>query len=368
MPEQVGKTSTTRITNVPRVTSTPTNSSAPSTRPIKPFGNSGVVTPSLVDSMFLEMKRIIVGQDHLLERLLVALLAKGHVLIEGVPGLAKTLTVRSLSQVMSGSFGRVQFTPDLVPADITGTRIYNTKTGEFSTETGPVFVNILLADEINRAPAKVQSALLEVMQERQVTIGKETLNLPNPFFVLATQNPIDSDGTYALPQAQLDRFLFKVVVTYPSYSQELQIVERSMQPPVSLNPLVVPAQLLAMQQTVDQVYVDPKVKEYAVKLVAATRDPATYGFNEILPWIRHGVSPRASIGLIGAARALAFVRKRHYVVPQDVADLVYDIFRHRIILTYDAIADNVSTEAVIAILLKRIPPERMDLGDRGGLG
>ena len=325
---------------------------------------SPVVSPSLIDSMFVEMKRVIVGQDHLLERLLVALLARGHVLIEGVPGLAKTLTIKSLAQVMGGTFGRVQFTPDLVPADVTGTRIYNAKTGEFVIEPGPIFVNVLLADEINRAPAKVQSSLLEVMQERQVTIGKQTMNVPNPFFVLATQNPIDSDGTYPLPEAQLDRFLFKILVDYPSYNEELVIIDRAMAGTVQLNPLLVPGQMVAMQQTVDQVYVDAIVKDYAVKLVAVTREPEKYGLKQLAPWIQYGASPRASVGLIIGARALAFVRKRHYVVPQDVADLLPEVLRHRLVLSYDAIADNISPEQVTDIVLKQFPAERLDLGDK----
>ena len=325
---------------------------------------SPVITPSQVDGMFAEMKRVIVGQNLLLERLVVALLARGHVLIEGVPGLAKTLTVKSLAQVMGGTFGRVQFTPDLVPADVTGTRIYNTRTSEFVTEPGPIFVNVLLANEINRAPAKVQSSLLEVMQERQVTIGKQTLSVPNPFFVLATQNPIDSDGTYPLPEAQLDRFLFKVLVSYPTYSEELEIIDRSMTSAVQLNPLLVPGQMVAMQQTVDQVEVNQKVKEYAVGLIAATREPLRYQLPQLAPWIQYGASPRASVGLIVAARALAFVRKRHFVIPQDIADLLPEVLRHRLVLSYDAIADNVSPEQVIDALLKQFPPERVEFADR----
>ena len=325
---------------------------------------TGTITPSMIDSILFELKRVIVGQDLLLERLMVALLARGHVLIEGVPGVAKTLTVRSLAQVIGGSFGRVQFTPDLVPADLTGTRIYSAKTGEFTTEPGPVFVNVLLADEINRAPAKVQSALLEVMQERQVTIGRQSLPVPNPFFVLATQNPIEQDGTYALPEAQLDRFLFKVLVSYPTYREELVVIERAMTPPPQLSPLMVPGTVLALQQAVDQVYVDVAVREYAAQLVAATRTPKEFGLNEFADAIQLGGSPRASISLILGARALAFVRKRHYALPQDVADLLPDVLRHRLLLSYDAIADNVQPDEIVQALLAKIPPPRLDLGDK----
>jgi MoxR-like ATPase len=323
-----------------------------------------VVAPSLLDSILFELKRVIVGQDLLLERLLVALLARGHVLIEGVPGVAKTLTVKSLAQVIGGTFGRVQFTPDLVPSDLTGTRIYNAKMGEFTTEPGPLFVNVLLADEINRAPAKVQSALLEVMQERQVTIARQSLPVPNPFFVLATQNPIEQDGTYPLPEAQLDRFLFKVLVQYPSYQEELIVIERQMSPAIQINPLLVTGQMVAMQQTVDQVYVDPRVREYAATLVAATRKPAEFGLSQFASAIQLGGSPRASIGLILAARALAFVRKRHYVLPQDVADLLPDVLRHRLLLTYDAIADEVSSEAIIHTLLEKFPPQAVEMAEK----
>lgn len=334
------------------------------TSPTSTTSTFTTITPSLIDSILFELKRVIVGQDALLERLIVALLARGHVLIEGVPGVAKTLTVRSLAQVIGGTFGRVQFTPDLVPADLTGTRIYNAKTGEFTTEPGPVFVNVLLADEINRAPAKVQSALLEVMQERQVTIGRQSLPVPNPFFVLATQNPIEQDGTYPLPEAQLDRFLFKVIVSYPTYREELAVIERAMGAPVQLNPLLVPGQILALQQAVDQVYVDIAVREYAAQLVAATREPRQFGLDQYANALQLGGSPRASISLILGARALAFVRKRHYALPQDVADLLPDVMRHRLLLSYDAIADNVQPEQIVQALLTKIPPPRIDLGDK----
>jgi MoxR-like ATPase len=319
---------------------------------------------ALMEHVLFEMKRMIVGQDHLLERLLVALLARGHVLLEGVPGLAKTLTVKSLAQVVGGTFGRVQFTPDLVPADLTGTRIYNGKTGEFITEPGPVFVNLLLADEINRAPAKVQSALLEVMQEHQVTIGKQTFAVPNPFLVLATQNPIESDGTYPLPEAQLDRFIFKVVVDYPSYTDEVVVIERVTGPAVRLKALLTPQTLADVQDIVDGIYVDPRVMSYAATLVTATRKPAEHGLQQWAGAIQFGGSPRASINLVLGARALAFIRGRQYVLPKDVADLAHDVLRHRLVLSYDGIANGVTPDEIITAVLQKYPPFRMDLGDR----
>ncbi|MCU0491147.1 MAG: AAA family ATPase [Chloroflexaceae bacterium] len=320
--------------------------------------------PAVMEHLLFEVKRLIVGQDHLLERLLVALLARGHVLLEGVPGLAKTATVKALAQVVGGTFGRVQFTPDLVPADLTGTRIYNGRTGEFITEPGPVFANLLLADEINRAPAKVQSALLEVMQERQVTIGKQTLPVPTPFLVLATQNPIESDGTYPLPEAQLDRFLFKVIVNYPSYEDEIVVVERVTGPAISLRTLLTPDHLVAIQGDVDRVYVDPRVTAYAATLVTATRDLAAHGLEQLAPALQFGGSPRASINLILGARALAFIRGRRYVLPHDVAELLPDVLRHRLVLSYDGIAAGVTPDVIINAVLQRFPPPRIDLGDR----
>jgi MoxR-like ATPase len=325
----------------------------------------GASAPQAMEHVLFEVKRLIVGQDLLLERLLVALLARGHVLLEGVPGLAKTATIKALAQVIGGSFGRVQFTPDLVPADLVGTRIYNGKTGEFNTELGPVFVNLLLADEINRAPAKVQSALLEVMQERQVTIGKNTFDAPNPFLVLATQNPIESDGTYPLPEAQLDRFLFKVVVTYPSYDDELVVVDRMMGGPIHLRTLFTPDALLGMQRAVAESYVDPAVTAYAAKLVHATRAPAEHGLDAFAPMIAFGGSPRASIGLVAGARALAFLRGRRYALPQDVAELFPDVLRHRLVMSYEALASHITPDQVIDAVLQRYPAPRIDLGDRG---
>src|SRR3954453_22152658 len=256
------------------------------------------VSPALIEQALFEVKRLIVGQDYTLERLLIALLAKGHVLLEGVPGLAKTAMIKSLAQVVGGTFGRIQFTPDLVPSDLTGTRIYNGKTGEFTTELGPMFVNLLLADEINRAPAKVQSALLEVMQERQITIGKQTYAVPDPFLVLATQNPIESDGTYALPEAQLDRFMFKVLVDYPSYEDEIVVVERMIGQPITVRPRLSLDRLRWLQETVHTVYVDPRVIAYAAKLVPATRPLAEHGLPHLAPAVQFGGSPRASINLV----------------------------------------------------------------------
>jgi MoxR-like ATPase len=269
-----------------------------------------------------------------------------------------------MAQVIGGKFGRVQFTPDLVPADLIGTRFYNAKSGDFSTELGPVFANLLLADEINRAPAKVQSALLEVMQERQVTIGKETFLAPDPFLVMATQNPIESDGAYPLPEAQLDRFLFKTLVTYPSYQDEIVVVQRMIGPTIELRQLLTVDQLLAMQTRVDAVYADPMVIAYAAALVNATRTPAENGLESVASAIAFGASPRASINLIRAARALAFIRGRSYILPQDVVELAPDVLRHRLVLSYDGLAGGVTPETIIAELLQRFPAPRIDLGDR----
>jgi MoxR-like ATPase len=320
--------------------------------------------PTVLDHVLFEVKRLIVGQDYLLERLMVALLARGHVLLEGVPGLAKTATVKALSQVVGGAFGRIQFTPDLVPADLIGTRIYNGRSGEFTTELGPVFVNLLLADEINRAPAKVQSALLEVMQERQVTIGKQTFVVPDPFLVLATQNPIESDGTYPLPEAQLDRFMFKVLVDYPGYEDEMIVVDRMIGPPIELRTWLTPQRLQDAQRAVEDVYVDPCVIAYAARLVTATRRPGEHGLEPFVPAIAFGASPRASISLVLGARALALVRGREYALPRDVAELAPDVLRHRLVLTYEAIADGVTPEAIIRGLLERYPPPSLAPAER----
>jgi MoxR-like ATPase len=308
-----------------------------------------------MERLLYEVKKVIVGQDHLLERLVVALLARGHVLVEGVPGLAKTMAIKTLAESIGGEFKRIQFTPDLVPADLVGTRIYNQKTGEFNTSLGPVFTNLLLADEINRAPAKVQSALLEVMQERQVTIGRETFRVPDPFLVLATQNPIETEGTYALPEAQVDRFMLKVLVGYPSATEEFVIVERMTSRLAPVQTVLTTQQLVGLQQEVDRVFVDPILMEYAVRMVAATRQPQDAGLKDLAHYITFGASPRASINLILTARALAFVRGRPYVLPQDVLDMAFDVLRHRLVLSYEALSDNVSPDDLLRQILDRIP-------------
>lgn len=308
-----------------------------------------------MEKVLYEVKKVIVGQDHLLERMIVALLARGHILVEGVPGLAKTMAIKTLAEAIGGEFKRIQFTPDLVPADLVGTRIYNQKTGKFETSLGPVFTNLLLADEINRAPAKVQSALLEVMQERQVTIGRETHNVPNPFLVLATQNPIETEGTYALPEAQVDRFMLKVLVGYPSATEEFVIVERMTAALQAVQKVLTTDQLVALQKEVDKVYVDPALMEYAVRMVTATRDPKEVGLPELQRYIMFGASPRASINLVLTGRALAFVRGRNYALPQDVLDMALDVMRHRIVLTYEALSDNVTGDDILNRILERIP-------------
>src|SRR5437870_4837267 len=310
---------------------------------------------SLMESVLYEVKRIVVGQDHFLERVLVAMLAQGHLLVEGVPGLAKTLTVKTLARTLRGDFKRIQFTPDLLPADLVGTRIYNQKTGEFSTSLGPVFTNLLLADEINRAPAKVQSALLEVMQERQVTIGRETFTVPDPFLVLATQNPIETEGTYALPEAQVDRFMLKVLIGYPTRTEEYFIVERMTAALQAVQEVISTRDLLGLQQATDRVYVDPALVEYAVNLATATRDLGAHGMAELARYVSYGASPRASINLILTARALAFVRGRDYALPQDVLDMSLDVMRHRLVLSYEAMSDGVSPDMILQKILSRIP-------------
>jgi MoxR-like ATPase len=307
-----------------------------------------------MERILYEVKKVIVGQDHFLERVLVAVLAQGHLLVEGVPGLAKTLTVKTLARTMRGTFKRIQFTPDLVPADLVGTRIYNQKTGEFTTSLGPVFANLLLADEINRAPAKVQSALLEVMQERQVTIAGESHYVPEPFLVMATQNPIETEGTYPLPEAQVDRFMMKVLVGYPSEEEEFVIVDRVTGVPNDIVPMATTEQLIALQRQCQNVYVDPALKQYAVRLAASTREPARYGVGDVAKYVSFGVSPRASIHLIEGARALAFLRGRAYALPEDVTDLVLDVFRHRIVLTYEALAEGITPDHLIRRVMQRI--------------
>jgi len=308
-----------------------------------------------MERVLYEVKKIIVGQDHLLESLIVALLARGHILVEGVPGLAKTMSIKTLADSIGGEFKRIQFTPDLVPADLIGTRIYNQKTGEFNTSLGPVFTNLLLADEINRAPAKVQSALLEVMQEHQVTIGRETFKVPNPFLVLATQNPIETEGTYALPEAQVDRFMLKVLIGYPTSTEEFVIVERMTGALTNVQKVLTTDQLLGLQKKVDQVYVDPALIEYSVRMVTATRKPKDIGLGDLERFIMFGASPRASINLILTAKALAFVRGRGYVLPQDVLDMALDVIRHRLVLTYEALSENISSDEILKKILDRIP-------------
>ncbi len=316
-------------------------------------------TATQMEQLLYEVKRVVVGQDRFLERVLVALLAEGHLLVEGVPGLAKTLTVKTLARAMRGSFKRIQFTPDLVPADLIGTRVYNQKSGEFGVSLGPVFANLLLADEINRAPAKVQSALLEVMQERQVTIAGETHRVPEPFVVMATQNPIETEGTYPLPEAQVDRFMMKVLVDYPSDEEEFVIAQRVTGTPVELRSVCDTEQLRALQAECRRVYCDPALMQYAVRLVSATRRPAQHGLAALAPYITYGASPRATIGLIEGARALALLRGRRYVLPEDMTDLVPDVLRHRLVLSYEALAEQISADALVAELMKKItPPEK----------
>jgi MoxR-like ATPase len=310
---------------------------------------------SLMERILYEVKRVVVGQDRFLERVMVALLAQGHLLVEGVPGLAKTLTVKTLASAIRGTFRRIQFTPDLVPADLVGTRIYNQKTGEFGTTLGPVFANLLLADEINRAPAKVQSALLEVMQERQVTIAGETHKVPSPFVVMATQNPIETEGTYALPEAQVDRFMMKVLVDYPSDDEEFVIVERVIGEPALVAAVASTGQLAELQQECRKVYVDPSLIQYAVRVVGATRRPDRAGLGELSKYLTYGGSPRASISMVEGARALAFLRGRNYVLPEDLTDLAVDTLRHRLVLSYEALAEGLDADAIIAKVMARIP-------------
>ena len=312
-------------------------------------------TATLMEQVLYEVKRVVVGQDRFLERVMVAMLAQGHLLVEGVPGLAKTLTVKTLARTIQGSFKRIQFTPDLVPADLVGTRMYNQKTGEFSTTLGPVFTHLLLADEINRAPAKVQSALLEVMQERQVTIAGETHKVPAPFLVMATQNPIETEGTYALPEAQVDRFMMKVLLGYPTEEEEFVIAQRALAAPVQVLPVATTAQLSALQAECRSVYVDPSLLQYAVKLVAATRAPAQHGVQDIAQFIACGASPRATICLAEGAQALAMLRGRAYVLPEDMTDLAADVLRHRLSLSYEALSDGLDADALIARIMAKIP-------------
>jgi MoxR-like ATPase len=315
---------------------------------------------SLEQALF-EIRRIIAGQDAMLERVLVCLLAQGHLLIEGVPGLAKTLTIKTTAGVLGGSFARVQFTPDLVPSDLVGTRIYRPQEGTFDTELGPVFCNFLLADEINRAPAKVQSALLEVMQERQVTIGHETHRVPSPFLVMATQNPIESEGTYPLPEAQIDRFLLKVLIGYPQHDEELTVVQRQLVEHPELKQVLALEDLAALQRAVVGIYVDPALVSYAVDIATATREPAAHGLTDLAQYISYGASPRGPISLIQGARALALIRGREYAVVEDVQALARDALRHRLVLSYQALAEEVTADSILDQVLQTVPVPQLDL-------
>ncbi|HZQ16488.1 MAG TPA: AAA family ATPase [Gaiellaceae bacterium] len=317
-----------------------------------------------LEQALFEIRRVIAGQEGMLERVLVCLLAGGHVLIEGVPGLAKTLTIKTTAAVLGGTFHRVQFTPDLVPSDLVGTRIYRPDKTDFDTELGPVFCNFLLADEINRAPAKVQSALLEVMQERQVTIGHHTFPVPQPFLVLATQNPIESEGTYPLPEAQVDRFMLKVLVDYPEHDEELTVVARSLEAPPELAQVLSLEELTELQAQAAAVYVDPALISWSVSVATATRRPVEHGLAEVAEYVSYGASPRGPISLVAAARALALIRGRDYVVPADVEALVRDAFRHRLVLSYRALAEEVAPDTVLDQVLAAVPLPQIDLGRR----
>jgi MoxR-like ATPase len=317
-------------------------------------GNGLAAEVHTLERAIFEVKRIIVGQDQLVERMLVGLLSKGHVLLEGVPGVAKTLAVETFARVVGGTFARIQFTPDLVPTDIIGTRIYRQGKEEFDTELGPVVVNFLLADEINRAPAKVQSALLEVMQERHVSIGGKTFSLPNPFLVMATQNPIEHEGVYPLPEAQRDRFLFKINVSYPSPEEEREIIYRMGVTPPQPKQILSTGDLLRLQEIAANNLVHHALVDYVVRIVTATRQPEQLGMNDVKTWISFGASPRASLGIIAAARSLALVRGRDYVIPQDIVEVIPDVLRHRLVLTYDALADEISPEIVINRVLQTV--------------
>jgi MoxR-like ATPase len=315
-----------------------------------------------LEQALFEIRRVIAGQEEMLERVLVCLLAGGHVLIEGVPGLAKTLTIKTTAAVLGGSFQRVQFTPDLVPSDLVGTRVYRPDRAEFDTELGPVFCNFLLADEINRAPAKVQSALLEVMQEQQVTIGHNTFDVPRPFLVLATQNPIESEGTYPLPEAQVDRFMLKVLVDYPTHDEELTVVSRSLESAPALEQLLSLEDLQQLQQDVAAVYVDPALISWTVDVATATRRPREHGLDEVADYVAYGASPRGPISLVSAGRALAVIRGRDYVVPGDLEALVRDAFRHRLVLSYRALAEEVAPDTILDQVLAKVPVPQIDLG------
>ncbi len=311
---------------------------------------------SFVDLLNLELGKVIIGQKHMTERLVIGLLSQGHVLLEGVPGLAKTLAIKSLSSAINGRFSRIQFTPDLLPADVIGTMIYNQRKNEFDVRKGPIFANFILADEINRAPAKVQSALLEAMQERQVTIGEETFKLEEPFLVLATQNPIEQEGTYQLPEAQVDRFMLKVNIGYPNKEEEKQIIRENLDPQgfKTIQQVVHPEDILKARNLVRAVYMDEKVERYIIDIVFATRDPESYKLPKLSPLIAYGGSPRASINLALAAKAYAFTKRRGYVIPEDIRSICYDVMRHRVGLTYEAEAENITSENIISEVLNMV--------------
>lgn len=331
---------------------------------MNPRTNRLAVDESVAEEMqrvLYEVKRVVVGQDRFLERVMVAMLAHGHLLVEGVPGLAKTLTIKTLARTIRGNFRRIQFTPDLVPSDLLGTRIYNQRTSEFTTVLGPVFANLLLADEINRAPAKVQSALLEVMEERQVTIAGQTHPVPEPFLVMATQNPIESEGTYPLPEAQIDRFMMKVLLDYPSEEEEFVIVERVTGAEIALAPVTSTERLAELQRACRRVYVDPSLVQYAVRVVFATREPARFGLGDLSRLLSFGASPRATIHLIEGARALACLRGRPYVLPEDVVDLVPDVLRHRLVLSYEALAEAMSPDQLVRRILTAVAAPKAPL-------
>jgi MoxR-like ATPase len=327
----------------------------------QPGAEQNELLTTLEQALF-EIRRVIAGQEEMLERVLVCLLAGGHLLIEGVPGLAKTLTIKSTASVLGGTFKRIQFTPDLVPSDLVGTRVFRPDKSDFEIDLGPVFCNFLLADEINRAPAKVQSALLEVMQERQVTIGHDTFPVPDPFLVLATQNPIESEGTYPLPEAQVDRFMLKVLVDYPAHDEELTVVARSLEGQPTLEHVLSIEELRELQGQVSKIYVDPTLISWVVDLASATRRPAEHGADSMAPYISYGASPRGPISVIAAARALALIRGRDYVVAADVEALVRDAFRHRIVLSYQALAEEVTADQVLDEVLAALAPPQLELG------
>jgi MoxR-like ATPase len=331
---------------------------------ISPPGAEARARQDSVEQALYEIKRVIAGQDALIERVLVCLLADGHLLIEGVPGLAKTLTIKTTARVLGGTFSRIQFTPDLVPSDLVGTRVFRPHDGSFEVDLGPAFCNFLLADEINRAPAKVQSALLEVMQERQVTIAKQTFPAPDPFLVMATQNPIEAEGTYPLPEAQIDRFMLKVVVGYPDADDELTVVERALAGFAEVRPILELADLAELRTAAGRVYVDPAISRYAIQLANGTRSPDSVGLAELQPHIAFGASPRGPIALVTAARALALVHGRDYVVPQDVRELANDALHHRVVLSYEALAAEVDAGAIVEAVLDAVPVPEIEVVER----